>query len=1524
MSLYNENTLESEQLTIVSDAEQILIGTNYFTTFDVVTTLTRTVNFPASVGDVDVAYTADLVPIQTDITNIQTSVVNIETDITNIQTDISNLDLQTIFDQSTSPHIVTSTAKPSLVLQSSGGVNIFNLNVEDRSFTIQASTVLYPPGITSVKALQVGGLGAIYMYHSCFLDGENRADKFNVRNLDQVNIFNVDTVNGKVYVRGYMSIKDPVSGYVFNMRPSSFSQDVTMYLPTNSSGNQIGAGSVLVLSNPSTGQTTFSYLSLNDLSNVALNTPVISQTLLYNGSNWVNGYQPIDMLQGVAINSPAIGEVLKFSGSYWTNGSLSLSFLTDIAFSTIATNDVLLYSAGKWRNTQLYLDTLSDLIISTPISTEVLMYNGSSWVNSLLKLSELDEVNITTPLTGHVLRYDGAVWSNSAISASALNDLSDVVITAPSQWQHLAYNSGTWENTSIGLVNGLTSTYIPYASGASSLSNSPLRYYASILSSTVPISTSDYFSVLGGSYYASIRAQSLPNSVNFYIPNHVSASTKSVLRLTDTSNGYTAWGELVMNDLTDVTITYPQSGQYLKYNGSKWFNTIFNSYLTEMADVTITSPSVTQVLTYSGSEWINSKLKLSDLNEVVITTPSTDQVLKYDGTDWINSDPTEDNIVKSTGIISGGILSGSGSQFNISAGSGVVVNNTILPYTSTNVSWSSLSNITDIYLASAPITFIAINSSGSVVQQTTRWTASERRTLITIGVSVHVSLTSIDAVNQEQNIALSPSNMIHDLYEQLGFINIEGNVMSKGTGSWNVQKSSGKMGGFGINYYNDKKTPHSLTLVSKGPIAQFQIRLSNNGVDPGTTLPFPLTDTNVRYNYWEDYTTAPGDYKAVSPSSRWTVMRWYSFTSNNLKVMPGQKLYLTVDEAIAGINTDNFVTEPSIVANGMLIGYLIVQANSSDLTTAIFRVAGKFQGSAIGGSGVGSTTLLDAYENSTLPIIPTLNVSNTIFIKNGTETGSGYTGNTHAVFKRAITDIGQNGTIIVGPGTYICSEPITGLLGVSMSNTYNLNIVGSGFPIIKQNAESFIYVATAHTPTLTISGIRFQIDVTGMIFKLNATGEWRFTVDDCTFVGLTNATSYFIDDTAEGANTPHALFNHCTFDMSAPTVPNHCILADNTGVSSYTFSDCRIITQVNKYFIYGGGLAGQSVEFERCTITDARIGFFNTGNYTLRDCVTYGVVFVTRVITDNSIRLYNTHMTASNTVYPLFYIYGSLNSSGLSIYLSGCTIIHGTIRTMGRGDPYGNKDITLVITNPTAESQDFTYTSTDITLINPYIEAPGPPRTLATLTALVGIVPGTVAISSDYGLVRFSGSTWVQQLTTIGTLNVSSVTSTATELNVLDISVQAPTSGQVLSTNGTTASWTTPTTTISPFSPSLTTWTPTIGDSTNNFTTSSATGKYMSYGPFVYVYAQLTWTSKASASGFLRIKGFPVTSINSPQQTYMTIGENSGINSTGQIYIRIEANTTYALLGRGSGQLTTSDVDATGMIWFSGIYLPEI
>jgi hypothetical protein len=108
-------------------------------------------------------------------------------------------------------------------------------------------------------------------------------------------------------------------------------------------------------------------------------------------------------------------------------------------------------------------------------------------------------------------------------------------------------------------------------------------------------------------------------------------------------------GATSLGGLSDVTLTTPSSGQFLKYDGVKWVNGSGGgggaSALDDLTDVDITTPSDGQSLIYDSDtqKWVNGSgggggsSTLAGLSDVTISSATSGEVLEYNGSKWVNT-----------------------------------------------------------------------------------------------------------------------------------------------------------------------------------------------------------------------------------------------------------------------------------------------------------------------------------------------------------------------------------------------------------------------------------------------------------------------------------------------------------------------------------------------------------------------------------------------------------------------------------------------------------------------------------------------------------------------------------------------------------------------------------------------------------------------------------------------------------------------------------------------------------------------
>jgi hypothetical protein len=317
-----------------------------------------------------------------------------------------------------------------------------------------------------------------------------------------------------------------------------------------------------------------------------------------------------------------------------------------------------------------------------------------------------------------------------------------------------------------------------------------------------------------------------------------------------------------------------------------------------------------------------------------------------------------------SGVLNGGFLSinADTTKFDISDGEGYIsdaVGGLI------EIMWSGLTAQTPTAPYTGILTYVFINSSGLSFTQSSKPTNSQIRDNIFLGVLVHTNFTNLNTVNNEQSVVAYGANQLRDFMNAVGFLNINGNLLSSPSGLF-ISKSSGTIFAQGSNYVNNLKDPHTLTLplidTSSGGIFQYRFQDGSSSA---------LTLTTFNPSLLDDGTPYPGS--GTVPGNRYAAHRVYSFISNALKIQPAQFVYNTLSLAKTSIVSEAYNAEPSLVENGLLIGYIIAKGGITDLTVAAdceFISAGKFGTSASVVAGSVST-LQDVYNNSTSPEIIT-------------------------------------------------------------------------------------------------------------------------------------------------------------------------------------------------------------------------------------------------------------------------------------------------------------------------------------------------------------------------------------------------------------------------------------------------------------------------------------------------------------------------------------------------------------------------
>lgn len=324
----------------------------------------------------------------------------------------------------------------------------------------------------------------------------------------------------------------------------------------------------------------------------------------------------------------------------------------------------------------------------------------------------------------------------------------------------------------------------------------------------------------------------------------------------------------------------------------------------------------------------------------------------------------------STGLLNGGLLTTTNgtTTFNISAGDGIVVqfnaSTTSDPYpTVRKVAWPLSSSIPLYYSGSAQITYVGIDINGQVVQRTSPFTGTDYQDYISIGRVLHQTNAVTNGTITSPVVAYGQNTWTGDFQRAFGPLKISGHTLAaSGSGTTlAITKSAGDSFVEGKNYDSDPDSPNLvLGSVEGAQLTSKIFRIYSN--TSGT--PTILTNGGSGFTDIDPGNYNPGNLGVTSSvgSGKFTIQRVYWFPNSVTKaffVYYGTTEYATIDVAQSSIPTDFFVEGQNTAGAAILVAYLIVAYNATNLNnTAQARIvqAGLFRNNGIGGGGGGATT----------------------------------------------------------------------------------------------------------------------------------------------------------------------------------------------------------------------------------------------------------------------------------------------------------------------------------------------------------------------------------------------------------------------------------------------------------------------------------------------------------------------------------------------------------------------------------------
>ena len=324
-----------------------------------------------------------------------------------------------------------------------------------------------------------------------------------------------------------------------------------------------------------------------------------------------------------------------------------------------------------------------------------------------------------------------------------------------------------------------------------------------------------------------------------------------------------------------------------------------------------------------------------------------------------------------TGLLSGGVISASlgSTSFSVTSGSAIIVTlnsstSSTDPYpTVKQVSWNTQTQPL-LYSASAKITYVGIDNTGQIVQQTVPWGSiniDQFDTQVELGVVLHLSGSIVTGIYNTPQVSYGYAQQTDDFLRAFGPLKISGHTLSPSGSSPTLRiiKTGGTAYNKGANYVNNPNHPSTVidlaTNISK--IYRYYISGSTPVIDTGIGGA-GYTDIDNK-NYVD---TATGTLATVG-NSNWSIQRVFwipNSPTNAFLVYYGNARYGTLLNAVNAKDSEPFTEAPNTAQNAIFLGYIIIQGggtgtpardlNNSNETTII--LGGLFRSiNGIGSSG---------------------------------------------------------------------------------------------------------------------------------------------------------------------------------------------------------------------------------------------------------------------------------------------------------------------------------------------------------------------------------------------------------------------------------------------------------------------------------------------------------------------------------------------------------------------------------------------
>jgi hypothetical protein len=480
----------------------------------------------------------------------------------------------------------------------------------------------------------------------------------------------------------------------------------------------------------------------------------------------------------------------------------------------------------------------------------------------------------------------------------------------------------------------------------------------------------------------------------------------------------------------------------------------------------------------------------------------------------------------STGVFTyGGITLSTGNTFNIGPTQGWIVDNTsdVLNPDTMYINYSGQTGLTTPYMTAYTSTYILLNTATTITLLHDFPTPQQRRQNIYLGKLGHGTRTNLINAFNEPDFDISPLSQLRDMFTPIKIMNA-GVITSPNGANMTFNSSAGIIYGFGVGS-SDVLNPNSLNISGNTPVT-FQYRTQTGGTGTNRTT---IDPANYDLN---GVLTAIG-----APAKRATNQRIYLLQNGQFRIQYGQTIYTDLATAVSAAQTETFTTFPNFRDNGIIVGILSTRSdttNLSDTAYAKFLYVSKF-GELMGGTGgLSTTTLQQAYNNSTTPEILINSTLDGLTIQNGTGNSDATTHliegqNTAGSVTSFITAAGGFSGSSVSAVTITTASVTANATGLTSKSTYGtVNVTpntNNGMIIF---SGSGTVGGTGYTDFLKVTNTAAGATNTNKTFRVNITGDLEFVNSAYTAIAL-SLTDAGVLNTPGGGTSDRRLKNNIEY-----------------------------------------------------------------------------------------------------------------------------------------------------------------------------------------------------------------------------------------------------------------------------------------------------------------------------------------------------------------------------------------------------------